>query len=176
MEPKYENKFTRTFDVERELYKYMHLQSPSSIACFVILGIVAVVNLVMCIIAGFAYVNMAVFIMCVIVIFVMFFRYYSSLKTAEKRLREDTRGATDIEITAILDGEDLISKSSDRDKETVVPYSNFRKIFATKSFYMIQTDAKLVYVFKKGCFTIGSEADFIPYVNRILEHNKRKSR
>ena len=174
MKPEFENTFKRTLDVERELYRYMHLQSPSSIACFVILGLVAVINLIMCLVAGFAYANLAVFIMAFIVMFVLFFRYYSAVKTAEKRFRESTNGAVDIEITAILDGENLISRASDRNKDVTVPYSQLRKVFTTSSFYMIQTDAKLVYVFRKGCFTVGKEEDFLPYVNQILDRNKRR--
>ena len=41
---------------------------------------------------------------------------------------------------------------------------------------MIQTEEKMVYVFKKGAFSLGKEEEFLPYVNQIIEHNKRKGK
>ena len=176
MEPIFKNRFVRTTDIESELYLYLHITSPSSIACLVILGVVTVVNLVACLMFGMAYANMAVFAMCIIVLFVLFYRYYSAVQIGKKRFAESTNNRGEITVTAALDGEDLISESSDRADAVIVPYADLKRVFVTKNYYMIQTNAKLVYVFRKGCFTAGKEEDFLPYVRQVLERSRQKSK
>ena len=90
MQPKFESQFERTFDIEQELYRYMHLTSPPMIASLVILGVIFVVNLVMMLFVGMLYANMAVFAMCVMVLFVLLLRYYLAVQAAKKRFAEDT--------------------------------------------------------------------------------------
>lgn len=174
MEPVFVNQFTRSFEIEQELYRYTHLTSPSSIISMVILGVVAAVNLAVCIIWGVAYANLAVFAMAFIVLFVLIFRYYSAIQTGRKRYAEATNNLGEITVTATLSGEEIISESSDRKDPIIVPYSDIKRVFETPHYYMLQTKAKLVYVFRKGCFTTGEEGEFLPYIRRILDHNKRK--
>ncbi|MBQ3264452.1 MAG: YcxB family protein [Ruminococcus sp.] len=174
MEPLFVNEFERTFDTEKELYRYLHLTSPSAVICLVILGVVIAADLVMCLTIGLVYANLAVFAMAVIVLFVLLLRYYTAIQAAKSRFAEDTNNRGTITITASLDSEDLISESSDREEATLVPYSELKRLFVTKSFYMLQTEAKMVYVFRKGCFTVGKEEDFLPYVQQIIDRNKRK--
>ena len=80
MNPKFLNRFIRTFEVERELYRYMNLTSPLNLAALIILGAVLVIDIVASIILGMNYANMAVFAMCVILLFVLFFRYFSAIQ------------------------------------------------------------------------------------------------
>ena len=133
-----------------------------------------VVNIVMCLISGLLYANMAVFAMVVIVLFVLFYRYYSAIQAGKKRLAEDTNNKGEVTVTATLTDEELISESSDREEPVTVPFSHFLKVFVTKHYYMIQTTDKMVYVFKKDAFSVGKEEEFLPYVQQIIENNKRK--
>ena len=52
MNPKFLNRFIRTFEVERELYRYMYLTSPLSLAALIILATVLVIDIVASIILG----------------------------------------------------------------------------------------------------------------------------
>lgn len=173
MQPKFESQFERTFDIEQELYRYMHLTSPPMIASLVILGVIFVVNLVMMLFVGMLYANMAVFAMCVMVLFVLLLRYYLAVQAAKKRFSEDTNNKGVVTVTATLTDEELISESSDREDPVLILHSEFTKVFVTKHYYMIQTVEKMVYVFKKGAFSVGKEEEFLPYVQQIIESNKR---
>ncbi|MBQ4237767.1 MAG: YcxB family protein [Ruminococcus sp.] len=174
MQPKFVSRFPRVFEIEQELYRYLHLTSPMMITSLVLLGVIFVVNIVMCLISGLLYANMAVFAMVVIVLFVLFYRYYSAIQAGKKRLAEDTNNKGEVTVTATLTDEELISESSDREEPVTVPFSHFLKVFITKHYYMIQTTDKMVYVFKKDAFSVGKEEEFLPYVQQIIENNKRK--
>ena len=116
MQPKFVSRFPRAFEIEQELYRYLHLTSPMMITSLVLLGVIFVVNIVMCLISGLLYANMAVFAMVVIVLFVLFYRYYSAIQAGKKRLAEDTNNKGEVTVTATLTDEVLISESSDREE------------------------------------------------------------
>ena len=176
MNPNYVNRFRRSFEVEQELYRYLHLSSPAIIACYIILGIVLITDIILCLASGLVYAYMAVFAMCVIVLFVLLFRYFSAIKAAKARFAEDTNNKGEVTVTASLTDTTLISESSDREAPIEVACSLFKKVFVTKHFYMIQTDEKMIYVFKKGAFSVGNEDEFLPCVRQIIKRNRQKVR
>ena len=123
---------------------------------------------------GLLYANMAIFAMCGIVLFVMFFRYFSAIKTSQARFAEDTNNKGTITVTATICDGKLISGSSDREKPIEVACEHFKKAFETKHYYWVYTDDKMVYAFKKGAFSVGREEDFLPYIGKVIENKKRK--
>lgn len=176
MDPRFVNRFQRSFEVEQELYRYLHLSSPAVIACYIILGVVLITDIILCLVSGLVYAYMAVFAMCVIVLFILFFRYFSAIQSAKARFTEDTNNKGEVTVTAAMTDDLLISEASDREAPIKVAYSHFRKVFVTKHYYMLQTDEKMVYVFKKGAFSVGSEEEFLPYLQQVIERNQRKVR
>ncbi|MBQ3418340.1 MAG: YcxB family protein [Ruminococcus sp.] len=176
MEPKFVNRFQRSFDVEKELYLYLHITAPPMLISLIILGVTAVVNLIVCLVCGLTYANLAVFAMCFIVLCIILYRYYAAIQAGRSRLKEETNNKGEITVTASLDGDELISESTAREEPVYVPFSQLKKVFVTKNFYMIQTEEKMVYVFKKGAFSVGKEEDFLPYVRQLIEHNKKKGK
>ena len=54
-----------------------------------------------------------------------------------------------------------------------VPFQKFSKVFETQHYYMLYTDDRMVYVFKKGAFEAGSEEEFLPYIRQQIDNNKR---
>lgn len=174
MNPDFVSQFPREYQIEQELYRYLYLTAPMIVAVFIILGVVLVVNLVSVLLFGLLYANMAIFAMCGIVLFVMFFRYFSAIKTSQARFAEDTNNKGTITVTATICDGKLISGSSDREKPIEVACEHFKKAFETKHYYWVYTDDKMVYAFKKGAFSVGREEAFLPYVNRVIENKKRK--
>lgn len=175
MKPKFVNQFQRTFEIEQEMYRYLYLTSPPIITCYIMLGVVFAVNLAMSLVNGLAYANMAIFAMIIIVLFVLFFRYFSAMQTGKKRFAEDTNNKGVVTVTATLTEEELVSEASDREKQIKVPYTEFKKVFITKHYYIIQVNDGMVYVFKKGSFSVGEEDAFLPYIGQLIENNKRKN-
>ena len=116
MNPDFVSQFPREYQIEQELYRYLYLTAPMIVAVFIILGVVLVVNLVSVLLFGLLYANMAIFAMCGIVLFVMFFRYFSAIKTSQARFAEDTNNKGTITVTATICDGKLISGSSDREK------------------------------------------------------------
>lgn len=175
MQPKFVNRFQRSFEVEQELYRYLHLLSPAIIACYIILGVVLITDIILILVSGLVYAYMAVFAMCIIVLFILFFRYFSAIQAGKARFAEDTNNKGAVTVTATLTDEALISEASDREDPIEVAYSHFKKVFVTKHYYMLQTDEKMVYVFKKGAFSVGNEEEFLPYLQQVIERNKQKT-
>ncbi len=174
MNPDFVSQFPREYQIEQELYRYLYLTAPMIVAVFIILGVVLVVNLVSVLLFGLLYANMAIFAMCGIVLFVMFFRYFSAIKTSQARFAEDTNNKGTITVTATLCDGKLISGSSDREKPIEVACEHFKKAFETKHYYWVYTDDKMVYAFKKGAFSVGREEGFLPYIGKVIENKKRK--
>ena len=52
MNPKFLNRFIRTFEVEQELYRYMNLTSPLNLAALIILAAVLIIDVAASIILG----------------------------------------------------------------------------------------------------------------------------
>ena len=175
MNPEFVSQFPREYQIEQELYRYLYLTSPMVVAAYIILGVVLVVNLISVLVFGLLYANMAIFAMCGIVLFVMFFRYFSAIKTSQARFAEDTNNKGTVTVTATLCDGKLISESSDREKPIEVSCGHFKKAFETNHYYWVYTDDKMVYAFKKGAFSVGREEDFLPYVSRVIENKKRKT-
>lgn len=176
MDPIFVNQFPRTFDVEKELYQYIHITSPSSLVCFITLALVIVVNLGVCLIFGLLYANLAVFAMAIIVLLFMVVRYYTAIQAAKKRYAEQTNNHGEITVTETITDEELISESTAREEPLEVPLSDLKKMFVTKNYYMIITAEKMIYAFKKGAFTLGSEEEFTAFMTQQIEHNKRKGK
>ena len=174
MNPDFVSQFPREYQIEQELYRYLYLTAPMIVAVFIILGVVLVVNLVSVLLFGLLYANMAIFAMCGIVLFVMFFRYFSAIKTSQARFAEDTNNKGTITVTATICDGKLISGSSDREKPIEVACEHFKKAIETKHYYWVYTDDKMVYAFKKGAFSVGREEDFLPYIGKVIENKKRK--
>ncbi len=174
MNPDFVSQFPREYQIEQELYRYLYLTAPMIVAVFIILGVVLVVNLVSVLLFGLLYANMAIFAMCGIVLFVMFFRYFSAIKTSQARFAEDTNNKGTITVTATICDGKLISGSSDREKPIEVACEHFKKAFETKHYYWVYTDDKMVYAFKKGAFSVGREEDFLPCIGKVIENKKRK--
>ena len=173
MNPKFLNRFIRTFEVEQELYRYMNLTSPLNLAALIILAAVLIIDVAASIILGLNYANMAVFAMCIILRFVLFFRYFSAIQKGKARFAEDTNNKGEVTVTTTVTEGKLISETSDRETPVEVPFKKFKKIFATEHYYMLYTDEKMVYVFKKGAFEEGNEEEFLPYISQQIENNKR---
>jgi len=152
----------------------MNLTSPLNLAALIILGAVLVIDIVASIILGMNYANMAVFAMCVILLFVLFFRYFSAIQRGKARFAEDTNNKGEVIVTTTVTEGMLISETSDRETTVEVPFKKFKKVFETEHYYMLYTDEKMVYVFKKGAFEKGSEDEFLPFIRQQIENNKRR--
>ena len=100
MEPKYVNQFQRSFEVEKELYLYLHITSPPMLISLIILGVTAVANLIVCLLCGLTYANLAVFAMCFIVLCILLYRYYAAIQAGRSRLAEETNNKGEITVTA----------------------------------------------------------------------------
>lgn len=176
MDPKFVNRFERTFEVEQELYKYIHITSPASLACIIILLLVIAANLVMVLAFGLVYANLAVFAMGIIVLFVLFLRYFLAIQAGKKRFAEETNNKGAITITETLTDEMIISESTAREEPIEIPLTDVKRLFSTKNYHMLQTKERMVYAFKKDAFTVGTEADYLSFIKGQIENNKRRGK
>ena len=172
MKPKFVSRYQRTFEIERELYRYLHLTAPSNIVCYVILGVVIVSNLAMCLAFGMNAANLAVSAAALVVLLFLLLRYFAAIRLGKAGFAESLNNKGEITVTATMTDAEVISDSSDREEPLRVALNRFRRVIVTKHYYMIQSDERMVYVFKKGAFTVGKEDDFLPFVQQIIKQNK----
>lgn len=173
MEPKFENRFTRSVEVEKELYKYSMTRTAASIILYIFVALLLLVNIMFIVFWGVDFINILTIALCLICIGMRPIQYQRAIKLTEKRLNELNNGQMPEIVTQITDTE-LISHSSDREEPVHIPLSSLKKLFITDNYYMIRTDAKMVYAFKKGLFTIGNEAVFASHIREIIAKNKSK--
>ncbi|MBQ7219203.1 MAG: YcxB family protein, partial [Ruminococcus sp.] len=97
-----------------------------------------------------------------------------AIQAAKKRYAEQTNNHGEITVTETVTDEVLISDSTAREEPLEVPLSHIKKLFTTNNFYMVVTSEKMIYAFKKGAFTLGTEEAFTAFMTQQIEHNKRK--
>ncbi|MBR1482309.1 MAG: YcxB family protein [Ruminococcus sp.] len=170
MDSVFENQYTHTPQVEKELYAQMLFRRPFYIVLLSLLAACMVLSVILGCIGGFSMMNIFAIIFGCIVFAVFFLRYVTLVKSAEKRY-EELKSARSFECKSVMYEASVASASADRDAPTELPLTKIVKVFETKHYYYLMTEARLSFVFEKGGFVKGNEADFLPFVRERV-HKK----
>lgn len=162
MQARFENSFVRDKDTAKEIYQYWFFKKPTMVAMYAILAFYSLACIVgLC----FDFENAEEFMPpCVLAVFLpvmMIISYRSQVKMMVKRDREMANGRELVCNVTVTDGEITFSAL---DGKNSVSLENLKYAFQTKSYIVVVTNAKLMYLLKNDGFTVGNAEEFIVFL------------
>lgn len=161
----FENHYERTPEIHKQLLQYLHFKRAPFIIFAIIFSISFLVNLLALILWGDVY-NIAVLIVVPLYFLLVFVRYRRTLKLSVKRDQEEF-GHSPLEIRSIVYPHQFQYTSRKTLEPFTIPFTSIKKAFTTKDLIVLQSDAKLLYVFHKNGFAKGSEQEFISFLKLL---------
>lgn len=158
----FENSYTRTNELAKEIYQYIYYKRPIYIFFDIVLGLGFFANLATLIFEQ--YCNVSVFVTVALFFTLQFYLYFKSVKNLLKRDQEITNGNA-ICVNIIVTN-DFILNTSSTGSVNEIPFSKIKKAIQTKNLILIRSEANLLYIFRKDSFTKGNASEFITYLNQ----------
>lgn len=162
MEPLFENKYVKDSVMYKEYYSYYFFKRPILIVCDVILAVFLIQSLIHFIIYGLSTLNLYIVIGAVFAVSFQFINYYRFNSLAVKRDKEMSGGKTiENHFTVTDDSIKLIASNGAMGE---LDYSSIKNVICTKNFIVVQSKARLGYIFKKDGFIKGNAESFIKFL------------
>ena len=161
MEKLFVNCYEKDRAVMKEFYRYFFFLRPLNVVAYVLLGIAFVFALVL-LILGIG-VQVAVFTLGFVPFWVglRVVSYVSTVNAAVKRNQELFGETVNAELYVTEEGiEDMAPTGA----LTKMDYSVFKQAYRTKNLLLLRTKTKLVMIFRRDSFTVGTEADFVQFL------------
>lgn len=153
----FENRFSRTREVAKDMYSHHFFKSKSAIFAYVFFSLCLILQLVLGLYTHkFGY----LIITAAIVFFVFAFRifcYFNSVKLMSKRDMECFGKEAEI---VVFVKEECIEYGTVGAVPNKLLYSNIKFAYETKNLILIRSTARLLYIVKKDSFIKGSAKEF----------------
>ncbi len=156
----FENSYIRDKDFAKEMYGFIFFRRNYLFVVYIILVISFIINLILLITEG-AVASWFVFVFVPFFILLRLFTYFQSIKLLLKRDNELSGGP--FEVKSIVT-EDFIEHTSSTGGVNRLEYNKIKKCNQTKNLILLQSDAKLIYVFTKDGFSVGTSEDFLAFL------------
>lgn len=155
----FENTYIRNKELAKELYGYIFFRRNYLFVAYIVLLISFIINLLSFITTGAT--NWFVFIFVPFFLLLRLFTYFQSIKLMVKRDNEVNGGPVEVK-TLVTD--DFIVHTTSTGGVNKLEYNKFKKCNQTKNLILLQSDAKLIYVFKKDGFSVGNCDEFLDFL------------
>ncbi len=155
----FENSYIRNKELAKELYGYIYFCRNYIFVAYIVLLISFIINLILLITTGSA--NWFVFIFVPVFLLLRLFTYLQAIKLMLKRDSEVCGGL--FEVKSIVT-EDFIEYTSTTGGVNRLEYNKIKKCNQTKNLILLQSDAKLIYVFPKNGFSVGTPEGFLIFL------------
>ncbi len=155
----FENSYIRNKDLAKELYGYIFFRRNYLFVAYIVLLVSFIINLILLITTGSA--NWFVFVFVPFFLLLRLFTYFQSIKLMVKRDSELSGGP--VEVKTIVT-EEFIQHTNSTGGVNKLEYDKIKKCNQTKNLILLQSDAKLIYVFRKDAFSIGSCDAFVEFL------------
>lgn len=168
MEPLFINHYTITKDVFRE-FQWKAGKYP---LFFVIVGI----SFALCMFAlGASGIreNIAYLILLAVLAALIVGSLFLNVKRNWARVMEQSNGAP-VEVTMTFTEENALNESKGSEGRIVLEYSSIKKVLVTKNLIILMTKAKLGHILRRDAFTLGSEEEFMQFINSKIALNGLK--
>ncbi len=156
MEPIFENEHTRDISVFRDVAKFSYFSRPAIKIMLTIFSIYAVVN------AIFGEKKLVGALFLLLVVAFCFGGYNRYIKIFSSRERELSSEGV---IYTMRVFEDKIDYSTSFGTNMSFDFAGIKSVWQGKSTFLLVTKATQVVVIKKGAFTIGSDKEFVEFLN-----------
>lgn len=156
------NEYTRNEETAKEIYGFWFFKRPLMRVLFWYFAVCAVLGVANVIFNPFWSIESLLFVLYLAIYCgLMYFCYRSQVKTMVKRDVEMSGGRDLICTTTVCD--DGISVESLDSKQTY-SWEIIKFAFITKSYIILVTKARLMFIFKKDSFTLGDADGFLAYL------------
>lgn len=160
MEIRFENNYERTPAVMKELFRMIYFRRPVNLIIYLILGAVAVVNVIDGITSGEFRLGGCVYILLFLIMQLVM--YNNSVKNAISRDRIKF-GEEVLEVHTVVTDEGIRCTYGEKTVEPI-PVSQIKKVMVTKNLILLHTKARLLLIFHKDNFTVGTQEEFLQYL------------
>ena len=160
MEKRFENHYERTPEVMKELFRAIYFKRPVTLVIYLVLGAIAVVNIINAIASGVFQFGGCVYI--VIFALMQLVMYNNSVKNAIARDREKFGGEV-LKVHTVVTDEGIQCTYGEKTVDPI-PVSEIKKVFITKNLILLHTKARLLLIFHKNNFTVGTQEEFLKYL------------
>lgn len=158
----FENSYTRTKELLKEVYNFYYFKRSIYIILDIVIGLSFLVNVVW-LFMGYN-VNFYVMFLAPLFFVIQFFQYFKSVNTIIKRDYEINKGSL-IHVNTIVTEHSLKNTASTGSKNEV-DFSQIKKAVQTKNLILLRSQANLIYILRKDTFTKGTCKEFIEFLNK----------
>ena len=163
MDSLFENNYTRTLAITKELYRYWSFKRPFLVVFDILFGLFFVYHIIEYVVYHYSY-NLIMSIYAPLFFLLQFYLYHRAAKTVIKRDMEIMNGRfMNIKIIAT---DQLIQNISSTGSISKVPYFKIEKVIQTKNLILLRSEAKLIYMLPKNSFTKGTPEEFIAFLRQ----------
>lgn len=170
MDTLFECRYTHTVEMDREFYRYWFYGRPIMIVLYLcaIGGFLSIVLLDL--LNRFANQNLSIpfdisYLIIPAALLVFYLAYRRSVDTARKRNFEITNGNA-LEIQISMTSEQILYETSISGKSREIPLSSIKQAVNLKSQFVLVSDAKMLYSFRKDSFTKGTVAEMTAFLKQ----------
>lgn len=156
MEVLFENHYTRTPEILRELYQHLYFKRPVSIAIYVAFALA----IIAAVIFGGIFVNSLIYF--VIILVMQFFLYRKAVKMSIKR-DESKFDTAQLYVQTRMSEEELHCRYGESTTRTV-SVADIKGGWQTKNLIVLRTNIKLVIIIHKRNFTVGDCEGFVEFL------------
>ena len=156
----FENSYERSKEVIKELYRKIYFRRPLNLVIYVVLGCIAVLNIVKALYGmNFSFGGCVYVILFFLMQLVM---CRNSVSTAMAREREKF-GPETLKVRTLVTQEGIQSFYGEKTAEPI-PFSQIKKVWITKNLILLHTRSRLMLIFHKNNFTVGTQEEFLKYL------------
>lgn len=157
MENLFENHYTRTPELLKELYLHLYFRRPFSIALYGFFAVMAVAILIFD--RGFIFNHLLYF---AIVLAMQFFLYRKAVKMSVQR--DKSKFDTNELLVQTHVTEDELHCQYGEDTTRTVALTDVKSAWKTKHLIVLRTKVRLVIILHKDNFTVGDYQDFLTHL------------
>ncbi len=159
MEILFQNTYTRNKALLKEVYQLYYFKRKIIIALDIFFLLAFLGNLVIAVFEK-TY-NWEAWIVSLVFFFVQFFCYFRAVKTIIARDKE--LHGKEIEVQTVVTDEGIkITTSTGTTNH--IDFAKIKKVYQTKNLILLQTQAKLVCIFRKESFSVGDKDSFLAFL------------
>ncbi|MBQ9112009.1 MAG: YcxB family protein [Clostridia bacterium] len=160
METLFENRYIRTPEIIKEIYRHYYFKRPLIIVFDILFAISFISNLLCLIIENTCTVS-TFFVLPVFFLFQVIM-YMKTTKTVLKRDTE-VNGGKLMEAVTVVTHECVQSTASTGGVSRIL-FTQIKNTIKTKNLILLCTDAKMIYILPKSAFTKGTSDEFIAFM------------
>lgn len=159
MEILFENSYVRDEQMLKEIYKYLFFKRKSMVISYIILFLCFLVNLLMALFDGIF--NYYILVFVPLLLAFRFFNYIYQVNIVLKRDAE--MHDNEIAIEVIVTNE-FVQNTASNGSVSKLEYDKIKRVTQTKNYILLLSKAKLIYIFKKDCFTKGTPENLMVFL------------